>query len=68
MESFNGKLADELLEREVFYTLQEVRVLIERWRVLYNTILPHSVLGYRPPVPEAIFAAEACSATLRTPQ
>ena len=68
VESFNGKLADELLEREVFYTLAEAKVLIERWRVLYNTIRPHSALGYRPPAPEAIFPAEACSATLRTPQ
>ena len=57
MESFNGKLADELLEREVFYTLYEAQVLIERWRVQYNTIRPHSALGYRPPGPEAIFAA-----------
>ena len=48
VESFNGKLADELLEREVFYTLYEAKVLIERWRVQYNTIRPHSALGYRP--------------------
>ena len=54
IESFNGKLADELLEREVFDTLYEAKVLIERWRVLYNTIRPHSSLGYRPPAPEAI--------------
>ena len=68
MESFIGKLADELLEREVFYTLHEAKVLIERWRILYNTIRPHSALGYRPPAPEAIFAAEAGSAALRPPQ
>ena len=68
VESFNGKLADELLEREVFYTLHEAKVLIERWRILYNTIRPHSALGYRPPSPEAIFTAEAGSATLRQPQ
>ena len=58
----------ELLEREVFYTLHEAKVLIERWRILYNTIRPHSALGYRPPAPEAIFTAEAGSATLRPPQ
>ena len=57
VESFNGKLVDELLEREVFYTLHEAKVLIERWRILYNTIRPHSALGYRPPAPEAISAA-----------
>jgi len=53
-ESFNGKLRDELLNREVFYTLPEDKVLIERWRQEYNTIRPHSSLGYRPPAPEAI--------------
>ena len=42
MEPFNGKLAGELLEREVFYTLREAKVLIERWRVLYNTIRAYS--------------------------
>lgn len=67
VESFNGKLRDELLDREIFYTLKEAKVMIERWRVHYNTIRPHSSLGYRPPAPEAV-AAEPCSATLRTPQ
>jgi putative transposase len=54
IESFNGKLSDELLDGEVFDTLLEAKVLIERWRVLYNTVRPHSSLGYRPPAPEAI--------------
>jgi len=53
IESFNGKLGDELLEREIFYSLQEAKVLIEQWRVAYNTIRPHSSLGYRPPAPAA---------------
>lgn len=53
-ESFNGKLRDELLDREIFYTLLEAKVLIERWRRHYNTVRPHSSLGYRPPAPEAI--------------
>ena len=53
-ESFNGKLRDELLAREVFDTLLEAKVLVERWRRHYNTIRPHSALGYRPPAPEAI--------------
>lgn len=65
IESFNGKLADELLEREVFDTLQEAKVLIERWRIHYNTIRPHSSLGYRPPAPEAWLPAEPGSAALR---
>jgi transposase InsO family protein len=53
-ESFNGKLRDELLNREIFYTLKEAQILIERWRQEYNTIRPHSAVGYRPPAPEAI--------------
>jgi putative transposase len=53
-ESFNGKLRDELLNGEIFYTLKEAQILIERWRQEYNTVRPHSALGYRPPAPEAI--------------
>lgn len=67
IESFNGKLVDELLAREVFATLYEAKVLIERWRIHYNTARPHSALGYRPPAPEAWFVAEPGSATLRPP-
>jgi putative transposase len=52
-ESFNGKLRDELLNREIFYTLKEAQVLVERWRKEYNGIRPHSALGYRPPAPES---------------
>ena len=54
VESFNGKLRDELLDGEIFYTLQEAKILIERWRQQYNRFRPHSALGYRPPAPEAI--------------
>ena len=54
VESFNGKLRDALLDGEIFYTLTEAKSLIERWRRLYNTVRPHSALGYRPPAPEAI--------------
>jgi putative transposase len=54
MESFNGKLRDELLNVEVLNTLAEARVLIEQWRAHYNTVRPHSSLGYRPPAPEVI--------------
>jgi putative transposase len=53
VESFNGELSDELLAGEVFDTLLEAEVLIERWRVRYNTVRPHSSPGYRPPAPEA---------------
>jgi len=51
IESFNGKLRDELLNREIFTTLTEVRVLIEQWRKEYNQVRPHGSLGYRPPAP-----------------
>jgi transposase InsO family protein len=54
VESFNGKLRDELLNGEIFYTLKEARVLIEMWRRQYNGVRPHSSLRYRPPAPEAI--------------
>jgi putative transposase len=54
IESFNGKMRDELLNLEIFYSLKEAQVLIEMWRRHYNTIRPHSALGYRPPVPAAV--------------
>jgi len=57
IESFNGKLRDELLDREVFTTLIEAKVLIEGWRREYNQVRPHSSLGYRPPAPEAILVS-----------
>jgi putative transposase len=63
VESFNGKLRDELLAREQFDTLLEAKVLIERWRREYNTRRPHSSLGYLPPAPEAIEPASFASAT-----
>jgi putative transposase len=53
IESFNGKMRDELLNQEIFYLLQEAEVLIERWRKEYNHLRPHSSLGYRPPAPQA---------------
>jgi putative transposase len=53
IESFNGKMRDELLAREIFYSLKEAQILIEMWRRQYNTIRPHSALGYRPPAPAA---------------
>jgi putative transposase len=53
-ESFKGKLRDELLNGEMFYTLNEAKVLIEQWRRHCNTVRPHSCLGYRPPAPETI--------------
>ena len=57
LESFNGKLRDDLLDREIFYTLTEAPISIDRWRRQYNTVQPHSALGYRPPASEAISPA-----------
>ncbi len=56
VESFNGSMADELLNREIFDTFYEAKILIERWVKEYNTIRPHSALGYRPPAPAAKLA------------
>jgi transposase InsO family protein len=56
IESFNGKLRDEFLNGEIFYTLLEAQVLIERWRRYYNTQRPHGALGCKPPAPEVVIA------------
>ena len=56
-ESFNGKLRDELLNGEIFYSLKEAKIVIEQWRKHYNTKRPHSALGYRPPAP-AVYSAK----------
>lgn len=66
IESFNGKLREELLARERFDTLMEARMLIEQWRRHYNTLRRHSSLGYSPPAPETT-ASEPCSAKLCIP-
>ncbi len=63
VESFNGKLRDELLAREQFDTLLEAKVLIERWRRHDNAVRPHSSLGDRAPAPEAVQPAPLASAT-----
>jgi transposase InsO family protein len=65
-ESFNSKIRDELLNGEIFYTLLEAEVLIEPRRQHYNSCRPHSAVGYRPPVPEAVDPASAGLATLRS--
>jgi hypothetical protein len=53
-ESFNSKLRDALLNGELFYSLAEAKIVIESWRQHYNTLRPHSSLGYKPPAPAAI--------------
>jgi putative transposase len=56
-ESFHGKLRDECLNGEIFYSLKEAQAVIEMWRTHYNTLRPHSSLGYRPPAPLSWIAA-----------
>jgi len=53
-ESFNSRFRDELLNGEIFYTLKEAQIIIEKWRIHYNTVRPHSSLGYKPPAPKSI--------------
>ena len=52
-ESFNSRFRNELLDGEIFFSLHEARILIEQWRRHYNTVRPHSSLGYLPPAPES---------------
>lgn len=68
-ESFNSKLRDELLNGEIFYTLKEAQIVIESWRRHYNSIRPHSSLGYKPPAPEVVLwpAAQSQPAPPATP-
>ena len=59
IESFNGKVRDELLNREIFTTLEEAKVLLEQWRKEYNHVRPHSAKNYQPPAPEAVLIMSA---------
>jgi putative transposase len=59
IESFNGKMRDELLNREIFTTIEEAKVLISQWRREYNQVRPHSAKNYQPPAPEAILTGTA---------
>ena len=67
VESFNGKLRDELLGCEVFNSLAEARVLIEQWRVHDKTVRPHPALGCRPPAPEVVLMAPIMMPTIPGP-
>lgn len=66
-ESFNGKLRDELLNVELFNYLSEAKVLIERWRQPYNTVRPHTSLGYQPTDPQAVIPADLAATTTTVP-
>ena len=68
VESFNSKLRDELLNREMFDTLIEAQILTEDWRREYNQVRPHSSLGYRPPVPQAVLPSTGSFLSLEVVQ
>ena len=53
-ESFNARMRDEFLNGEILDTLTEAEILTRRWVNTYNTVRPHSSLGYRPPAPQAV--------------
>ena len=63
IESFNGKLRDELLDGEIFTTVKEAKVLTAWWKRQYNHVRPHSSLGYRPPVPETVLGPLVATAS-----
>jgi len=62
--NFSQLPVDELLDREIFYTLKEAQILIEDWRRYYNTKRPHSALNYRPPAPETIMGQPLATLSL----
>ena len=68
VESFNSKLRDELLNRDLFLHIVELRYVVDRWRMDYNHYRPHSSLNYMAPAAFAAKCLEQGSATLRLPQ
>ena len=66
IESFNARLRDELLDGEIFYSLNEARIVIESWRRHYNAVRPHELLGYKPPAPEVFVPALAARAAAQS--
>ena len=68
IESFNGKLQDELLNTEIFLSMEDVREKVEEYRKDYNTIRPHSSLDYRPPSEYAQSAVCKATRTRSTPK
>jgi transposase InsO family protein len=67
IESFNGKMRDEFLNGEIFYSVKEAEILLEQWRIYYNTIRPHSALGYQPPAPKTIIDVQSLATPLQLP-
>jgi len=68
VESFNSRLRDEFLNRELFLHIDELRYVADRWRMDYNHYRPHSSLDYMAPAAYATMLLEQGSATLRLTQ
>jgi transposase InsO family protein len=68
IESFNGRLRDELLNRELFLSINKLKYVVDRWRMDYNHYRPHSSLDYMAPAAFAAMCLEQGSATLCLPQ
>ena len=68
IESFNGKLRDEILNREIFYSVREAKVIVENWRLEYNNLRPHSGLGYKSPAEFALSCIACASPTAQLQQ
>ena len=66
IESFNARLRDEVLNREIFFTLKQAQVIEGMWRKHYNQVRPHSALGYEPPAPEAVLPLLTASIDVQT--
>ncbi len=66
IESFNGKMRDEFLNRELFHSLKEAQILAETWREEYNHFRPHSSCNYLAPAPESLSFADECIKWART--
>ena len=64
IESFNGRLRDELLNMELFLSIDELRYVVDRWRMNYNHYRPHSSLDYMAPAAFAAMCQSSDSATL----
>jgi putative transposase len=66
IELFNGKLRDDLLDREVFYSVREAKVLVEGWRLEYNNHRPHSGLDYMTSAAFAVSCIPSASPTAQS--
>lgn len=67
MNLYNGRMRDEFLNGEIFYSLKEVQVVVEMWRREYNQVRPHSSLCYKSPAPVAVLPIYLILDSISTP-